>query len=137
MTETTSRKERVLIDESVMDIYRALRTDGDMQVEQAPFSTYKDIFMMAACLGFRSGRRSSLPGKAASDIRESVFSESDLAVLKAIAIADSGDVEILSRPGEVLRISEEFAQTGIHDLKGNLLHEQGRPLWNLTRMTQK
>jgi len=114
-----------------MDIYRSLRTDGDTQVEQAPFSTYKDIFMLAACLGFRAGRRTSLPSGPKTDIRESIFSESDLALLKAIAIADTGDVAVLSSPGDVLRIAEEYAHIGIYEVKSYLLDERGQPLWNL------
>lgn len=128
---SSPRKERVLIDESVMEIYRSLRADGDTQVEQAPFSTYKDIFMLAACLGFSAGRRTSLPGKSATDIRESVFTESDLALLKAIAIAHTQDVAVLSQEGEVLRIAEEYAQTGIARVKTYLLDERGSPLRNL------
>ncbi len=132
MTETdTTRKERVLIDESVMDIYRALRSDATTQLEQAPFGTNKDIFMLAACLGFQSGRRSKLPTGPKNDIRQSIFAESDLALLKAIAIAETNDVIVLSEPGEILRIAEEYAHTGIHDAKAYLLDERGRPLWNL------
>jgi len=126
-----SRKERVLIDESVAEIYRELRADANRQPEQSPFATNKDIFMLAACLGYRSGRRQVLPSGKKLDIRESVFLESDLAILKAIAIADTGDVEVLSQPGEILRIAEEYAQSGIMDVRAILLEEPGRPLWSL------
>lgn len=125
------RKERVLIDESVAEIYRELRADANSQPEQSPFATNKDIFMLAACLGYRSGRRQVLPSGKKLDIRESVFLESDLAILKAIAIADTGDVEVLSQPGDILRIAEEYAQAGILDVRSYLLDEAGRPLWNL------
>lgn len=125
------RKERVLIDESVAEIYRELRADANSQPEQSPFTTNKDIFMVAACLGYRSGRRQVLPPGKKLDIRESVFLESDLAILKAIAIADTGDVAVLSQPGEILRIAEEYAQAGILDVRSYLLDEAGRPLWNL------
>lgn len=130
----TSRKERVLIDESVMEIYRELRTDANSQPEQSPFSTNKDIFILAACLGFRSGRRQALPAGKKLDIRESVFLESDLAILKSLAIADTGDVAVLSQPGEILRIAEEYAHVGIHDVQVNLVNQRGRPLWNLVEM---
>lgn len=132
MSETESnRKDRALIDESVIDIYQGLRADSNKQLEQSPFNTYKDVFMLAACLGFQAGRRSKLPSGNKHDIRQSVFSESDLTLLKAIAIADTGDVQVLSQPGDILRIAEEYAHAGIYDLKAYLLEERGRPLWNL------
>lgn len=137
-TETEGvRTDRVYIDESVMDIYRDLRGDAKSQPEQAPFATYKDIFMLSACLGFRSGGRQSLPAGNKSDIRKTVFTDSDLALLKAIAIAGTGDVEVLSQPHEVLHIAEEYAQAGIYDLKAYLMEEQGRPLWNLVSLVNQ
>jgi dnd system-associated protein 4 len=129
------RTDRVLMDDSVMDIYRDLRIDGNSQPEQTPFATYKDIFMLAACLGFRSGRRHTLlAGGGKHDIRTTIFSESDMALLKAIAIAETGDVEVLSRPGEIVQIAEEYAHSGIFEVKAYLLDERGRPLWNLVAL---
>lgn len=126
------RTDRVLIDESVIDIYRELRADANTQPEQAPFSTYKDVFMLAACLGFRARRRQELPtGSNKHDIRRTVFTDNDFAILKAIAIAETGEVEVLGRLNEILVIAEEYAHGGIYDVKAYLLDERGRPLWNL------
>lgn len=138
-TETEGiRTDRVYMDESVMDIYRDLRGDTKSQPEQAPFATYKDIFMLSACLGYRSGGRQSLPkGGDKADIRKTVFTDSDLALLKAIAIADTGDVEVLSQPHEIVRIAEEYAYAGIYDLKAYLMDERGRPLWNLVGLVNE
>jgi len=128
----TQTKERVLIDESVMPIYRELRAEGSSDPEEKPFSTFKDIFMLAACLGFATGRDlQKLPGNTKTDIRETIFSENDLVVLKAIAISHVGDVEVLSTPGEILRIAEGFAHIGISEVKRYLLDTSGLPLWNL------
>ena len=130
--QETIRTDRVLIDESVMDIYRELRTDANTQLEQSPFRTNKDIFMLAVCLGYQAGVRQTLPkGSKKHDIRVAIFSDNDMALLKGIAIADTGNVEALSHPGEILRIAEEYAHVGIYDIKASLLDERGRPLWNL------
>lgn len=135
INETTGlRTDRVYMDESVMPIYRELRGDATALVEQAPFATHKDMFMLATCLGYRSGSRQRLPSGARADIRETVFTESDLALLKAIAIADTGDVDVLSKPHEILQIAEEYAHSGIWDVKAYLLNERGRPLWNLVSL---
>ncbi len=130
----SNRKERVLIDESVIDIYRQLRAEGDTQPELSPFRSNKDVFMLATCLGFQAGRRSKLPSGGKSDIRQSVFNENDLAILKAIAIANTGDVHVLSNTGDVLRIAEEYAHSGIYDLKVYLLEQRGQPLINLIEL---
>ncbi|GAB4267418.1 MAG: hypothetical protein Kow0080_09530 [Candidatus Promineifilaceae bacterium] len=130
---TNTRTDRVYIDESVSEIYRQLKSGANTQIEEAPFETFKDIFMLAACLGFRNGRRSR-PTKPDSEIRASVFTEDDMAILKAIAIAETGDIEVLAREGEVLAIAEEYANIGIYDVKAYLIDAGGRPLWNLVNL---
>jgi len=126
---SASRSDRVSIDEAVMDIYREL-TEGS-NVEQAPFRTLKDVFMLAVALGFRRSVRRPAPSHSKHTIRKEVFSDNDYHLLKAIAIATTGDVEVLMRQSEVLTIAEGFAQVGIHEVKSVLMEQAGRPLWNL------
>jgi hypothetical protein len=90
--------------------------------------------MFAACLGFESGRRTKPRKGDGGESMAKVFTEDDWPILKAIAIAETGEVEVLARSSEVLGIAEEFANTGIHDLKAYLLDEGGRPLWNLVNL---
>lgn len=125
---STSRSDRVSIDEAVMDIYREL-SEGS-SIEQAPFRTLKDVFMLAVVLGYRRGSRRPTPPSSRHTIRKEVFSDNDYHLLKAIAIATTGDVEVLMSQGEVLTIAEEYAQVGIHEVKAELLEQAGRPLWN-------
>ncbi|MCB0164401.1 MAG: hypothetical protein KDI79_09255 [Anaerolineae bacterium] len=133
--ESKKVKDRVNIDESVIEIYRELKSDANTIPEQSPFSTFKDVFMLAVCLGYRARRRQKLPtGGNKHDIRVTVFSDNDLALLKGIAIASTGDVEVLGRPGEILTIAEEYAQVGIYNVKASLLDERGHPLWNLVEL---
>ena len=131
MAETAyTRSDRVYIDESGSDVYRQLKSGANAQPEDAPFETFKDLFMLAACLGFRNGRRIRTH-KPDSEFRVSVFSEDDLAILKALVIAETGDVDVLIRDGEILAIAEEYANAGIYEVKAYLIDEGGRPLWNL------
>jgi dnd system-associated protein 4 len=123
------RSDRVSIDEAVMDIYRGLTESSS--IEQAPFRTLKDVFMLAVVLGYRRGSRRSISSNSRHTIRKEVFSDNDYCLLKAIAIATIGDVEVLMSQGEVLTIAEEYAQVGIHEVKAELLEQAGRPLWNL------
>lgn len=126
---STSRSDRVSIDEAVMDIYREL-TEGS-SIEQAPFRTLKDVFMLAVVLGYRRGSRRPISSSSRHTIRKEVFLDNDYHLLKAIAIATTGDVEVLMSQSDVLTIAEEYAQVGIHEVKAELLEQAGRPLWNL------
>lgn len=132
-TEYT-RTDRVYIDESVIDVYKQLKKEGNVEAEQAPFITYKDLFMFAVCLGFENGRRTKPRKGNGGEVPTKVFTEDDLAILKAIAIAETNDVAVLARFGEILGIAEEYANTGIHEVKASLLDERGRPLWNLVSL---
>lgn len=136
MSETEfTRTDRVYIDEGVIDVYRQLKKEANSEVEQAPFDTFKDLFMFAACLGFQNGRRTKpRKGSNGGEVPSKVFTQDDLAILKAIAIAETGDVEVLSHFGEILVIAEEYANAGIYDVKSSLLDERGRPLWNLVNV---
>lgn len=136
-TEYT-RTDRVYIDEAAAEFYRQLKKEATSEPEQSPFDTFKDLFMFATCLGFENGRRTKpRKGGNGGEVPAKVFTEDDMAILKAIAIAETGDVEVLARLGEILGIAEEYANTGIHEVKAYLLDEGGRPLWNLVNLLNK
>jgi len=130
MAEITASRDTVVIDEAVHEIYRQL-TEGNDPVS-VPFRTMKDIFMWAACLGYRRGERRPLAGKRVTVFRWAQFApQIDVPLLKALAIADSGDVNVLLSQDEILTIAEEYANAGIHELRVSVLDEYGQPLWNL------
>jgi dnd system-associated protein 4 len=132
----STRTDRVAIDESVIEVYKDLTgTDSkDNDIEQTPFETYKEVFMFAVALGFEHGERRPLSGGKKHTIRREVFSDSDLAFLKALAIAETGDVQVLGRFGEILTIAEEYAHGGLSNLKAALKCERSIPLWELVRL---
>lgn len=133
MTEpVTTRTDRVVIDGQFIQIYKALTERSS--VEDSPFRTLKDVFMMAVCYGFNKGTREPPAGGAKHTIRLEVFTEDDQTLLKAIAIATTGDVEVLMQQSKIVTIAEGYAQTGILDVKRNLLDQPGRPLWNLVEL---
>ncbi|MEZ4861658.1 MAG: hypothetical protein R3C14_10135 [Caldilineaceae bacterium] len=137
-TENT-RGDRINIDEAVMDIYREL-TDNESKEggnkEGAPFSTYRDLFLLAACVGLQTKRRMSLSAGRKTTIRKEVFSDEGLAIFKAIAIAATDDVAVLGDLRDVLTIAEEYTNGGIYEVKASLVDEWGRPLWNLIGLLQ-
>lgn len=128
------RKDRVNIDDDVIGIYHELTSKAEEGGELAPFRTHKDVFMLAVVLGYRRDMRRPAPSGAKHTIRREVFSEEDYQLLEAIAVATTGDVNVLLNQGAILTIAEEYAQAGIHDVKAELLDQGGQPLRNLVAM---
>lgn len=135
MTSEQTRNDRLRFPESVREVYDALTNGTDPQ--QTPFEYLKDVFIISACIGFNKGLNKSIAGPKGGDFRLEVFSETDKDILKAIAVAHSGDVLILERRGDevisakVLDLVEEFAHGGALELKALLLDKPGTTLWNL------
>src|SRR6266487_2370924 len=130
MTDIVNIRDTVTIDEAAHEIYKQL-TEGSNLLE-APFKTMKDVFMFATCLGVKLGIKRQLTIKKLTIFRWAQFdSQTDIPMLKAIAIADTDDVSVLLRRNDILTIAEEYANAGIYELRASLLEEYGQPLWNL------
>ena len=123
-------RDTVSIDDSVHNIYKRL-TEGSDPVD-VPFSTMKDVFMWAASLGYQQGERKPIRGKRTTIFRWAQFSpQTDIPLIKAMAIADSGDVDVLMSQEDVLTAMEEYANTGIIALESRLSNANDQNLWNL------
>ena len=130
MIDNSISRDTVAIDEAVHEIYKQL-TEGNDAVS-VPFRTMKDVFLWAASLGFQQGKRLPLMGKRLTIFRWAQFTpQIDIPMLKAIVIADSGNVNVLLSQDEILNIVEEYANAGIYELRANVLNGYGQPLWNL------
>jgi dnd system-associated protein 4 len=132
MSNTFARStRRVGIDASVHDFYKELTTGKS--AEDSPFLTMKDLFMLAASIGFRAQQRKPL-GKREQPFHYSVFTEAeDLPILKAMAIATTGDVSVLADPDQIVQIAEEYANAGIGEIRTVVIDNAGLPLWNLVQ----
>ena len=123
-------RDTVNIDGSVHDIYKRL-TEGNDPVD-VPFQTMKDVFMWAASLGYQQSERKPICGKRMTIFRWAQFSsQTDIPLIKAMAIADSGDVDVLMRQEDVLTAVEEYANAGIMALESRLSNANDQNLWNL------
>lgn len=71
-----------------------------------------DQFVVAMALGYNLGSKTPLNGTK-SLILESSISDENLALLNIVAIADTGDVKIISDKKQVFKIAEQYANTGI------------------------
>jgi dnd system-associated protein 4 len=134
MMELMEERDSVAIDKGTYEIYIQL-TEG-ANPEMAPFRTMKDVFMWAACQGFHRGEKRPLAQRKGI-FKWAQFSEQlDVPLLRAIAIATTDDVNVLASQDKVLRIAEEYANSGIHELNSILLQSDGQPLWNLVENTK-
>lgn len=100
------------------------------------FDQIKDIFMISAGIGY-SKKKSEPIKKAKSErsIRYSVFGDTDKASIDAVALSETDDLHILLNKKEQLdkkfTIVEEFANSGIDELKERLMDSKGNPIDNL------
>src|SRR6185369_909359 len=126
-------RDTVTIDESVHKIYKDL-TDGTDPVT-VPFKTMKDVFLWAAILGYKRGERRPISGKKITIFRWAQFSsQTDIPVVKAVSLPDGDDINALPSQDEMLNVLDDFANSGIHELRSSLLDEQGQPLFNLVKI---
>lgn len=136
MIDAISDRETVAVDSAVHDIYKQL-TEGSNMLD-APFKTMKDVFMWAVCLGVQLNNKQPLASKRITIFRWAQFDpQIDVPLLKAIAITDNDDTNVLIRRNDILTIAEEYANVGIHELRSIMMGELGRPLWNLVSKTHQ
>lgn len=114
-------------------IFKAL-IEGETDV----FETYKDVFMMAACIGYQHDKRVPFDSTA-EQIAWTVFSgQTDLPIINAIALDATKDVSILLDDEETfdrkLTIVEEYCNGGLEILKEKLLDSTGNAHDNFMNM---
>lgn len=99
-------------------LFREFTERSSENSEAAPFQLTKDVFMWAVALGARTGKRLPLSGAKTQIFRWDQLSQDlDVPVLKALVVAETGEVEELLREDQVLRITEEYANMGIREAK--------------------
>jgi dnd system-associated protein 4 len=85
--------------------------------ETGPFEQMKDVFLLAAMVGYRKGLRRPI-----EDERQHVgfwhyFSEArDVPLLQCVALAETKDVAVMADRNMIVRIAEEYANGGVEVL---------------------
>ena len=101
------------------------------------FDTKQKALMFAAALGKHIGRRTEIDRKG-TGIRWDIFENAnDDGFINALAIAEKGELQILApeRVDERARIFEEYAHTGLKEIKRRCFDSPGAPLQILIQMT--
>lgn len=100
-------------------------TEGDM-----PFTRKSDVFLTAACVGYKNGNREPLESRADLIKWANLKGEGKI-LLRALGLVEAGDREVLAENKKLVEIAEEYANGGINDLYANIVKRGGSPLMNL------
>lgn len=97
-----------------------------LQEKDSPFhdKDKKHLFLMAMATGYHEGKRIEIgPGERLPGgyIRTSYLKDREKALIKAIAVADSGGLDVISDKKRVYEIAECYAAGGIESLKISVL----------------
>ena len=129
------QRDRIHIDESHHGLYKELTTEKEGLLE--PFKTMKDLFLFATLVGYQCGERIPL-GKGVGIFSWAQFSaQEDVPTLRALAIAETGDVTVLASRDELLTIAEEYANGGIVEIRGQIAEMPGNRIAHLVGLLQR
>ncbi len=129
--------DRINIETKDHELYKILSEKSKEDPETSPFLLMKDLFMWAVAIGVSHKKRRPLAAGKENIFRWDQFSQNmDIPVLKAIALAETGDVNVLLDVDEIIRIAEEYANEGIRLLNFEINEKAGERLWNLANLSR-
>ncbi len=111
--------------------------------EMSIFNSYKDLFLLAVCIGFANDERKPLTdsGKEGEIFWEYLSEENKMAI-DAIVLSTTSDLRLLIDSDEKflkqkIDMAQEFANGGIEIIKKEVLEQSGSPLDNLISYIHK
>lgn len=124
---------KICIEKSKEPVYKAL-AEG----ENAVFASYKDVFLMAACIGYSQGQKTPLEETMECIELQSFDGATDISLMNAIALQDQKDFSVLlgdeATTDKCLSVIEDYANAGLDLLKRRVLENPGDPVDNLMEM---
>ncbi len=86
---------------------------------------HKEIFLMAIVYGFMNNNSKALGEKhQGGHCRVETLNETDMTLIKAIAVKKTGGLDVLLNLKEVYSIAEQYAAGGISYLKNDIFSKQ-------------
>ena len=127
-------RDRIRIDKTHHPTYIALTKprENENHQELSPFESMKNIFMLSVFIGYNEEKRIPL-GKD----KEMIFAwarfspEEDVPLLRALALSETEDVEVLTDQDQILTIAEEYANGGITEIQKQVENMPGDRITNL------
>lgn len=128
--------DRLFVEERVIDSFRELtfQSTRNASIYSQPFKESKDAFLWAVSLGVKSGARRPLEGSREGLLLWTYLSDEEKRSLAMLAIAETGDINVISDDGAIQEIAEEYANEGIRTIIREIREGSGDPLWKLVDM---
>ena len=126
-------RDFINIDVSYHQLYEDLRKAREGE-NHPPFTGMKNLFMLAAFIGFLQEKWVTLGTNRRNIFARTVFKEDDLALLRALALAKTGNIEVLTNEKEIQRIAEGYANGGITLIKEQIEEAPGNRTENLVNL---
>ncbi len=132
--QTRRPRDRIRIDKIHHPTYIALTKprENENHQELSPFESMKNIFMLAIFIGYNEEKRIPLGKDKELIFAWAQFShEDDVPLLRALALAETEDVEVLMDQDRILTIAEEYANGGIIEIRKQVEDMPGDRITNL------
>ncbi len=130
---TEQPRDFINIDISYHQLYEDLRKAREGE-KQPPFREMKYIFMLAAFIGYLEEKWVALEKNSRNIFPRTTFKEDDLSLLRALALAKTGNIEVLTNEREIQRIAEGYANGGIILIKEQIEEAPGNRAENLVNL---
>ena len=106
--------------------------------ENAIFGTYKDLFLLAASVGFNRGRLDDNPGKS-DEIQWRILQNNpqNRVVASSIAYAHTDDYEALIDEEKQVEVLQKYASEGIEVIRSQVVEQPGDPLDNMIEFLRR
>ena len=117
---------------------RYCQTGGRANIDQSPFPRMIDLWFLSVCVAAREGLGPTDITKYGTRkiIDGSIFGSDPWRIdtLMLIAIAISGDVQIVSKPRKIIALANGLAAAGLLSVIEMLKDGPQEPIWNLSDM---
>ncbi len=116
---------------------RGQSADRGINRDNVPFNRYFDLWWLALCIGVQEGRRTQ-PPKWHTFVRAGEVLPSTpwrILQLQLMAVGVTGNTDILSNPGGLIALANEYAATGM-PLVLDVMIGQQIPIWSMTQFVE-
>ena len=107
--------------------------------DDIPFARIVDVWWIALCIGIQEGNRTKVDSKEWHQfIRAGEVLPSNpwrVFQLQIMAIGETGNTDILSKPGEIVAMANEYAATGLPLLLSPAVGSEV-PIWAITNFVE-
>lgn len=121
---------RIYVSKDKHDVYTQLVNRNSDYADSQPFHTMKDLFLLAACLGFKYDSVDKLDSPKDIFYADLFDSKTDKPLIAAIAFAKTKDISVLLDEKKMLEIVQEYANGGIDYVVQEIMNTPGKRLDN-------